>query len=242
MSDAVALRTETRSELRRFWPAVLACFVTAVFGWGFGFTGTSVYLAELQRLHGWPTGTIAGAITAYYLVGALCLTRVHAALRWVGPGRLLIGGAVFLGVGSTLFARSQQPWHMFAAAALMGIGWAGCTSTAIATALALYFERQRGLAISLALNGASAAGFTVAPVLMALSHQIGVGQAVPIAAMAMLAIVVPMVVFGFPAPERPATSTAIGTDTALSIPTALRQWRFWSIALPFALALAAQSG
>jgi len=62
MSDAVTLRTETGSELRRFWPAVLACFVTAVFGWGFGFTGTSVYLAELQRLHGWPTGTIAGAI------------------------------------------------------------------------------------------------------------------------------------------------------------------------------------
>jgi hypothetical protein len=81
------LQTTVGSELRRFWPAVVACFATAVYSWGFGFSGTSVYLAELQRLHGWPSALVASAITAYYLIGALCLARVHVVLGWLGPRR-----------------------------------------------------------------------------------------------------------------------------------------------------------
>jgi hypothetical protein len=60
MSVAVA----DMNEVSRFWPAILACFATAVFGWGFGFSGPSVYLAELHRLQGWPNGLISSAITA----------------------------------------------------------------------------------------------------------------------------------------------------------------------------------
>ena len=242
MTGVVTHPTQRISELRRSWPAVLACFVVAVFGWGFGFTGTSVYLAELHRLHDWPTSTIAGAITAYYLLGALCLTRVHLALRWLGPGRLLGAGAVLLGVGSTLFARATHKWELYGAAALMGFGWAGCTSTAIATTLALYFDRQRGLAISLALNGASAAGFTVAPALLALSHRLGVGLAVPFAALGMLLLVLPLAMFGFPASGLQGTASASPGDAAFGAGDALRGWHFWSVALPFALALAAQVG
>ena len=144
MGTTVSRHAEARSELRQFWPAVVACFVTAVFGWGFGFSGTSVYLAELQRQHGWSSALIASGITAYYLLGALCLTRVHVVLHRLGPARMLAAGAVLLGFGSTLFCRSQRPWEMFGAAAVMALGWAGCTSTAISTTLARYFQRQRG--------------------------------------------------------------------------------------------------
>ena len=179
MSGTVPLTLRETSELRRFWPAVAACFATAVFGWGFGFTGTSVYLAELHRLHGWPSALIAIAITEYYLVGAVCMTRVHVVLRWLGPGRLLAMGIVMLGAGATLFSRSAHLWQLFIAAPVMAVGWASCTSTAISSVLALYFQRQRGLAITLALNGASTAGFTVAPLLLALSQSMGVGDAVP---------------------------------------------------------------
>jgi MFS family permease len=246
MNGAVTLPAQTGSELVRFWPAIAVCFVTAVFGWGFGFSGTSVYLAELQRLHGWPSALVAGSITAYYFLGALCLTQVHVALRRFGPGRLLAAGTVLLGLGATLLVRSQQPWQMFGAAALMAFGWAGCTSTAISTTLALYFQRQRGLAITLALNGASAAGFTVAPVLMALTHRIGVGQAVPIAALGMLGIVLPLIAFGFPARDRAGSSVADTLPQAVGSVMGSRdvlcKWRFWSVALPFALALVAQVG
>ncbi|MCC7345780.1 MAG: MFS transporter, partial [Variibacter sp.] len=38
----------------RGWRVVVLCFFMALFAWGFGFYGHAVYLAELQRIHGWP--------------------------------------------------------------------------------------------------------------------------------------------------------------------------------------------
>ena len=43
------------------WRVVLACFLAAMFCWGFGLYGHGVYLTELHRLHGWPTSLISGA-------------------------------------------------------------------------------------------------------------------------------------------------------------------------------------
>ena len=42
------------------WRVVLACYLAAVFCWGFGLYGHGVYLTELHRLHGWPTALISG--------------------------------------------------------------------------------------------------------------------------------------------------------------------------------------
>ncbi len=240
MSQTVSLPAEHASEIRRFWPAIVACFATAVLGWGFGFTGTSVYLAELQRLRHWPGATIASAIAAYYVLGALFLLRVDAVMRRLGPASMLSTSAGLLTLGSTLFSRSTHVWELYGAAVLMAAGWAGCTSAAISSTLALYFNHQRGLAITLALNGASTAGFTVAPLLVELSEHIGVGNAVPLVAAGMLAIVVPLNTFALPAPRGALVATS--STSAAAANNLLRTWRFWSVALPFALALAAQVG
>ena len=37
------------------WRVVAACYLAALFCWGFGLYGHGVYLTELNRLHGWPT-------------------------------------------------------------------------------------------------------------------------------------------------------------------------------------------
>ncbi len=240
MSQTVSLRAEHANEIRRLWPAIVACFATAVLGWGFGFTGTSVYLAELHRLRQWPSATIASAITAYYLLGALCLPHVHDVMRRLGAARMLSTSAGLLTIGSTVFARSTHVWELYGAAVLMATGWAGCTSAAISSTLALYFHHQRGLAITLALNGASTAGFTIAPLLVELSQHVGVGNAVPLVGACMLAIVIPLNMRGLPAPTGEAVATASAPPIAAR--GVLRTWRFWSVALPFALALAAQVG
>jgi hypothetical protein len=141
-----------------------------------------------------------------------------------------------------LFSQSEHAWQLFGAAAVMALGWAACTTTAITTGLAMYFERQRGLAISLALNGASAAGFTVGPVLVVLSQRIGVGNTVPLTALALLTVVLPAIWFGLrepPQPSFPPTESDNARFIDWRIPAT---WRFWSLALPFALALSAQVG
>jgi uncharacterized integral membrane protein len=91
------------NEFSRHWGAVLACFATAVFAWGFGFYGQSVYLAELHRARGWSTFIIASATTVFYLAGALGVTRVHALIARFGPRAVLGVGAGLLSLGAILF-------------------------------------------------------------------------------------------------------------------------------------------
>ena len=67
-------------------------FWVATFGWGFGFYGQSVYVAELHRLHGWPASLISGGTTFFYLFGALLVAFVSEAVRAFGPRNCLLGG------------------------------------------------------------------------------------------------------------------------------------------------------
>ncbi len=240
MSVALPAARE-RSELARYWPAVLTCAMVAIFAWGLGFSGPSIYLAELHRTRGWNAALISSAITTHYVVGAICLTMVHGLFRRFGAASVLSAGVVLLGMGATLFSRAAQPWQMFAGAVAMGAGWSCSTSAAIATTLSRWFEAQRGTAISLALNGASAAGFTVAPVLALLSAAVGLGAAVPLVAAVGAAFVLALVWTALPRQAMPEDGHAGASETTKA-GALLRSLHFWSVALPFALALAAQVG
>src|SRR3954453_12604001 len=80
------------------WRIVAVCFLVATFGWGLGFYGQSVYLAELHRLHGWPASLVSSATTFFYLLGAVLVAFVGDAIRLVGPRNCLLGGIFALAV------------------------------------------------------------------------------------------------------------------------------------------------
>jgi MFS family permease len=229
---------QATSEFRQGWPVVLACFCTATFAWGFGFYGLSVYFADLHTTRGWPASLIASATTVYYLAGGLLLLWIHRVFAGLGPRRLLVCGAVILGVGAIGLTRAQLAWELYVWAIVMAAGWAATTTTALAMTLALWFEHKRGLALSLALNGASAGGFTVAPLLARLSQHLGLGQAVPLLVLIALAVLLPILLAGVrsDAPIVRDLPASTGQRAGLCSP------HMWSIALPFALVLAAQVG
>jgi MFS family permease len=230
----------SESEFREGWSVVLVCFCVATFAWGFGFYGQSVFLAELHATRGWPTTLIASATTANYLIGAVLLTCVHRAIEVVGPRTLLAGGTGLMAIGAIGLSRVQAPWELYLWSVVMATGWAGTTTTAIATTLAYWFDRRRGLALSLALTGASAGGFTVAPLLVRLVHRMGLEDAVLLLALGGLALLLPMILAGVGS-VAPEARSAAGRDR-LGSTHLLRSLHFWSVALPFALALAAQVG
>jgi MFS family permease len=241
-------------EFRQGWPVVLACFCAATFAWGFGFYGQSVYLAILQQTHGWPASLISSATTFYYLAGAFLLTFVHRGIAFAGPRVLLAAGATTLGAGVIGLSWAQAPWQLYACSLVMAAGWACTTTTAIATTLAHWFDRKRGLAISLALNGASAGGFVVAPLLVRLGHSMGLQQAVPLLVLVGLAVLLPIVLAGVGRPPAAGSVVRMPAGAGGSRASAddlpflktqsqvLRNLHFWLVSLPFALALAAQVG
>jgi Major Facilitator Superfamily len=230
------------------WRVVAACFMVALFCWGFGLYGHGIYLAELNRLHGWPASSISGAATAYYLLTATLVIFISDAIAALGPRRVLLIGTCCLCGALALLASITALWQLYAVYLIMAVGSATMHVGAITNVLGLWFDRQRGLAISLALNGASSGGILVAPALVIAISEAGFAAAMAGAAVVTAAILVPVIAIWVdrPPPSRTARpATAAGSAAAPSQWTraaALGSFAFWSVAAPFALALMAQVG
>src|SRR5947209_3409774 len=149
------------------WRIVAVCFLVATFGWAFGFYGQSVYVAELHRIHGWSTSLISTATTFFYLFGALLVAFVSEAIRAFGPRNCLLAGVATMASAAVLLGQVTTPWQLYAVNALLALGWAGTSLGMITNTLGLWFDKRRGMAISLALNGASFGGIVGVPLIVA---------------------------------------------------------------------------
>jgi MFS family permease len=223
------------------WRVVFACFLVALFIFGFGLYGHAVYLAELQRLHGWSTGLISNASTLSFLLGSLLAAFTSDAMVRIGAGRFLLCGISALAASTTLLAFAETPWQLYAAYILLACGWMGMGTVVIATIVSSWFDRRRGLAISIAFNGATCGGIVIAPTLVVLVGAIGFTRAMLTMTAVMIFILVPVVIglIGISPGHR---SSDQGKPPALSRRKLLRHFGFWTITVPFALALLAQVG
>jgi MFS family permease len=93
-----------------------------------------------------------------------------------GARKVLTVGIAGMSIGLVLLTRGARLWQVSAAFALMSVGWATMSGAAINIIVAPWFERRRALAVSWALNGASAGGVIIAPALTFLLSRASVGQ------------------------------------------------------------------
>jgi predicted MFS family arabinose efflux permease len=228
------------------WRIVVVCFWVATFGWGLGFYGQSVYLAELHRLHGWPASLISSATTFFYLFGAVLVAFVSEAMRSFGPRNCLLAGVVAMAAAAALIGQVSAPWQLFVANALLAFGWAGTSLGVITNTLGLWFDRKRGMAISLALNGASFGGVAGVPLLVAAIGHLGFSRAMIAAAMMTLVLMIPVILLLVGRPPgrgRAAELAAREAPSASQVRAqALRDTAFLTVCIAFALVLFAQVG
>ena len=223
------------------WRVVAACFLMALACWGFGLYGHGVYLAELTRLHGWPPSVIAGASTATYLLTATLVIFTQDVVTRFGIQRLVLSGIAALALAIVLLALAAEPWQVYAAYLVMSFGWLGLGLVVIPPLVSRWFSRKRGLAISLALNGASFGGIVVAPALVGLIALTGFTRAMLISAAVMVVILVPAVLAWVKEPDVAPADTRLPPGTvAWTRRDALASVPFWTVSGPFALALIAQ--
>jgi MFS family permease len=229
------------------WRIVVVCFLVATFGWGLGFYGQSVYLAELHRQHGWPTSLISTATTFFYLFGAVLVAFISEVVRSFGPRNCLLGGVVAMAGAAVLIGEVTAPWQLYAVNALMALGWAGTSLGVITNTLGLWFDKKRGMAISLALNGASFGGIVGVPLLVAAIGSFGFPAAMMAAAATMLVLITPVILIFVDRP--PGHGDVAGELAAANSPSAsriraqaFRDVAFLTVAIAFALVLFAQVG
>jgi predicted MFS family arabinose efflux permease len=230
------------------WRIVVVCFLLATFGWGLGFYGQSVYVAELQRLHGWPASLISLGTTFFYLSGAALVAFVSEAIKAFGPRNCMIAGICTMAIAAVAIGQVREPWQLYLANAVLAFGWAGTSLGMITNTLGLWFDKKRGMAISLALNGASFGGIAGVPLLVAGIGIFGFSGAMVVAAVVMVALMVPVILLfvGRPPGHASAGGGAVADEDAPSPiqirARAFRDIAFLSVSAAFALVLFAQVG
>jgi len=236
------------------WNVVGATFIMALFTFGLGFYGLTVYVATLQRLHGWSASAVSAPVTVYYVAGALLTAVIGEVYERLGPRLVVIPASVAMAAGIAALGLVTQPWHLYPAFLVMAVGWGSMSGAAINIILAPWWERRRGLAVSIAFNGATLGGVIVAPALIPLIAVLGFTRALVTAALVSFAVVIavaagvmrrgPDALGVGPDGDGPRATggTARAPDERRWRRDALRTWRFWSVSAPFALGLAAQVG
>jgi predicted MFS family arabinose efflux permease len=228
------------------WRIVVVCFLLATFGWGLGFYGQSVYVAELHRLHGWPTSLISLGTTFFYLSGAALVAFVSEAIKAFGPRNCMVAGILTMAVAAISLGQVTEPWQLYLANAMLAFGWAGTSLGMITNTLGLWFDRKRGMAISLALNGASFGGIAGVPLMVAAIGYFGFSGAMIASAVVMVAVMVPVIlIFVGRPPMHFGAGIAAATDAPSPTQIRARAFRdigFLSVSTAFALVLFAQVG
>jgi MFS family permease len=234
------------------WVVVAATAVVACLSFGLGFYGISVYVATLPRVHGWSASAVSLPVTAYFVAGALLTTTVGGVYERLGPRVVVGAGSVAMAAGISSLGIVTAPWQLYPAFLVMSAGWAAMSGAAINVILAPWFERRRGLAVSLAFNGATLGGVLIAPGLILLIEAIGLARGLHLASLFLVSSLVAIAAMIL---RRGPESVGEGPDGGPPRPAAVkphapagvrreavRTWHFWSVSAPFALGLTAQVG
>jgi MFS family permease len=155
---------------------VAFCFLAAVFTWGLGLFGSSVYLHEVTRARGWSVSLVSTGITGFYLTAALVLPAVGAAIDRHGSRPVIAGGAVLLALGVAAMGHVRASWQLHAAYVCMGLGYATMSVIGPSATIAPWFEKHQGRAVAMALTGASVGAMVVVPLVALSIARHGAGQ------------------------------------------------------------------
>lgn len=165
-------------------------------------------IAPLEREFGWSRAGITGGLLIISLVAILIAPLVGMAMDRFGPRRIAIPGAVLyclaLGLFATTGASLVNWWALWLLLALANMAVAPMIWTA---AINARFDRNRGMALALALSGVSISAAIVPLVTTMLIASQGWRGAYIALALIGLLTVLPSIVLLFkdmPAPEAPA--------------------------------------
>src|SRR5437763_562227 len=102
------LRAEPTQGPRAFaWKVVWAAFAVAVFSWGVGFYGPSVFLQTLHVERGWPISAISTAISLHFLFSAGLIVYLPEAHRRFGIATVTQAGVALAAAGIFAWANAR---------------------------------------------------------------------------------------------------------------------------------------
>jgi len=161
------------------WTVIAGLFVTLMVSSGFGFYGQAVYLRALVDERDWSTGLTSAATATFFVVSGLAGYAISGLLIRVDVRRVIVCGLVLGPIGLALLGQAREPWQMFGADVVFGVGFALSGLVPATTTVARWFVRRRSVALSVASTGLSMGGIAITPFVASLVKSEGIGTVSP---------------------------------------------------------------
>lgn len=226
---------------KRGWIVLAVTFITTILMYGVWY-GYSVFLVTFLREFGWSRSLVSGAFSTFVMVHGLLGPVIGWLLRWYGPRRLTIAGALLMGTAMFLMAETTQWWHLYlafgilAAVAMSLAGWIPSV-----VLVGGWFPNRYGTAIGIMGSGIGVSIFALIPLAQLLIEMFGWRWAYRILAVAVVGWVLPAtlcLVRDPPPIDQPKVGGAFykhgergGSRVGYwTLAGAVRTWQFWGVA------------
>lgn len=194
MIDALAEISAVKL-LRRVYPGwwmVAVSWFAFFFGVGIIWHSYGVFFVSWERDLGWSRTLISGAFSVSSAMPAVLLPFLGRLVDRYGSRRVMSTGAVLMGLGYLFLSRLHAPWQLFLFYTTATLGFAMLGHVPVATTLARWFIRKRGLAIGLAHTGMGTGGVVLIPVTTLLVTNLGWRPAAAILGLTVWVVLIPL--------------------------------------------------
>ncbi|MBI3245322.1 MAG: MFS transporter [Deltaproteobacteria bacterium] len=221
------------------WWIVLVAAIGLSVGYGPIVTFTfGVFFKPLSQEFGWNRAQVSLAFSLSLLVMSVGLPLVGRVVDRLGARKVIVPSVVLFGMGFMSFALlSSQLWLLYAIYIALGVVGGGTAPVPYSNVLSHWFDKQRGLALGVAMVGLGLGAFAMPTVAQGLIDVGGWRWAyVYIGAMVMLIAAPVVALFLTETPQMlglvsdgmpPSTATASGKPTGLSSQEARQTGTFW---------------
>ena len=223
-----------QSDTRR-WVVLAIVFINLALLYGLWYSYSVFLVALLHEFH-WSRSTIAGGFSVFVLVSGAISPVIGWLTGRLGAQRIILLGAVTLGIGLCLAAQTSQWWHLYLA--FGGLASVGLTMAGWLPSIILvrgWFLDRVGTAVGIVSAGIGVGITIIVPLTQYLVQQWGWRWAFRILALAIVVWVLPATrwLVRDAAPEAaapPRGPGSYGRVGSWTVQKAIRDARYWQLA------------
>ena len=231
------------------WWLLAGSIAAMALGSGVSFWAFGLYISPLEDEFGWSRGEVSGGLSVGVFSGGLAGPLIG---RWIdmrGPREAILIGAVATALSYGLLATTSELWQWYVYSAVNGVFRQMMFFIPFQVLISRWFDRRRGIALSILGTGFALGGVVVVPVMRLVIDTLGWGPSFIFSGVVITLLYLPLGTLlvrndpsdvgaqpdGAPAPagEPVEPSEAAARLSGLTLRAALATPHFWLVALGF---------
>jgi sugar phosphate permease len=228
------------------WWMLAGAVVAMAIGSGVSFWSLGLYVGPLEDEFGWSRAQVTLGFSLSLLVSGLTGPFVG---RWIdrrGPRTVILVGSILTSLSYLLLSTTDALWQWYAFQSVNAVFRQMMFIIPFQTLMSRWFERRRGVALSVLGTGFSLGGFAVVPLMRLVISERGWDGSFVVAGIAIAAVYIPLTVFlirNSPSDvgarpdgaEVPPDGRPLAPPGGVALGVALRTPLFWALAAALTL-------